>query len=361
MGEKPLRHWCKYYGSEILRYEDCFACPHPHQVFSNYISCHNITNKYDRTVNIILPKDSFGTPAIDFDNKTILIHRGGGGLGDLLMITIAVKALKRKYPNSTIIFQAAPQYIPVLENNIYINKVIGLNTDLKSDIKIDLSNPCPAMNYEARHSPEIKKHRIDIFCDFFQITSTNKKPVFVLTQDEVKYAKEFLYQRGFLGKKKIGIALRSNELKRDWPRQYNLQLIDLLIKNGFSPVIFDAEADNAVYKNNVLNICGLNIRFVASILNFCNLLICPDCGLAHLAGALDIKILGLFGPTVPELRLSTYNADWIWLKDACKKKGMSWLWEIFLCTNRSKDGSESACRCKASRRIIIPISNDKPI
>ena len=310
---KHVIFWCDYFKKDLFRYQDCLNCPMPHEVFSEYISCRHIVWKHKREVNTILPKDPSKFPPFDLDNKTVLIYRGGGGLGDLLMITVAVKLLKEEFPSSTIIFQVAPQYIPVLENNPYIDKIIDLKTEIKTDFKIDFSNPCPAASYEAEHNPKIKKHRIDLFCEWVRIKPEGDNPVFVLTEDELAEGKEFLEWEDFsVNAWRVGIALRAGEAWRSWPMNFNLELIDLLLKNDITPVVFDNDSRMAVNKEGVANVCGKPIRFAASVLKFCDLLVTPDGGLAHLAGALDVPILGLFGPTDPMYRISTYeNAYWI--------------------------------------------------
>jgi len=311
----------------------------PHQVFPEYISCPHIVWKHKREINTILPKDPSMYPPFDLDNKTVLIYRGGGGLGDLLMITVAVKLLKQTYPTSTLIFQVAPQYMPVLENNPYIDKIIDLKTKIKTDFKIDFSNPCPAASYEVKHNPKIKKHRIDLFCEWVKVKPEEKdNPVFVFTEDELIEAYKFLQKQNASEMWKVGIALRAGEVWRSWPINYNLQLIDLLLQNNITPVIFDNEEKMAINKKSVINICGKSIRFAASILKFCDLLVTPDGGLAHLAGALDVPILGLFGPTDPIYRISTYKATWIVKPESCPYKKMPcWYYPPKYCGGTEKE------------------------
>ncbi len=67
---------------------------------------------------------------------------------------------------------------------------------------------------------------------------------------------------------------------------------------------------------------------MATIVHKLDLLLCPDSGLAPLAGAIGTKVLGLFGPTNPMMRLSSYDADWVWLEKTCKECPC---WYIFPC------------------------------
>ena len=262
--------------------------------------------------------------------KTILVWRNTGGLGDIVMHSVIARRLKEKYPRSYIIYQVPEEYMVIPQHNPYVDKVQVVESpfiDGGFDITVKLSNPCPAAVYESIKEPNIMKHRIDLFLEAAGLDGGDRRLIYWVEDDEKRKAEEFLKEKKALEGIKIGFELRSAENRRDWKDWRKLaELIKKEIKNS-KIFIFDHDPKSA-WKNGAINVCGWKIEDMTPIVQKLDLLICPDSGLTHLAGALGTKILGLFGPTNPLMRLNSYNADWIWLEKTCKKCPC---WYIFPC------------------------------
>ena len=207
-------------------------------------------------------------------------------------------------------------YRPLLENNLYIDDIIGLNEDVKKDIFISYSNLCPAGVYEHHHNRSIFKSRIDIFCEYLGFNPIDKTPVFCLKDEEIKQGVEFFSNLGVQKKpsvkKKVGIALSAAEIWVSWTREGNLDLIKLLVKKGYVPVIFTMESQSPVNIEGVINVHGKPIREMASIFKDCDIAVTQDGGMMHMAAALGIPQICLLGPTDPKYRVAMYkDAHWI--------------------------------------------------
>lgn len=104
----------------------------------------------------------------------------------------------------------------------------------------------------------------------------------------------------------IGAANGAKTAKR-WPIEYFSKLITLL-ENRFPNYALVTVGDKGDYEHfvkplhtnhpRVINTAGLTkIDEIAAILRRAKLLICHDSGLMHLANALDIPLIALYGPT----------------------------------------------------------------
>jgi len=64
---------------------------------------------------------------------------------------------------------------------------------------------------------------------------------------------------------------------------------------------------------NSMMVKNLNVRQIAGLMVNCDLVLCQDSSVLHLAGALDVPTVSLFGPTHPAARINHYpNAVAIW-------------------------------------------------
>ena len=347
-GIKSSRYLCNYHNKPLFSYEDCFGCTQKHHNFSKYIACDYIRLENNPIQHVALPKDYKFEP-FTFNGKRILIERTDKGLGDLLTITVAVKELKRQFPSCHVIFKVPEHYRALLENNPYIDDIIGLHENVEKDFFVSYSNLCPAGVYEHYHNRSIFKSRIDIFCEHLGLYPKDKTPVFCLKDEEIKQGAEFF--NGVSAKKKVGIALSAAEIWVSWTREGNLNLINLLIEKGYIPVIFTMKDQSPVNIDGAINVHGESIRKMASIFKNCDIAITQDGGMMHMAAALGIPQIGLFGPTNPEYRISQYkNSHWIVKHEGICPLGYdnnTYCWYYPLCSVSKKHPS--------GRTDIVPI------
>jgi len=101
----------------------------------------------------------------------------------------------------------------------------------------------------------------------------------------------------------IGIELRCAEKWRDYP--YMDVVAKELLNLGFNVYVFDLEYGLRI--NGINNIVGQSLRTVMQYIANMDLMICPDSGLMHIAGALDVPMLAIVAPTDFATRLQSYN------------------------------------------------------
>lgn len=303
LSEITKQYICDFHKKELFSHIDCLKCNQPHHNFPKCIACNHIKLKTDPIHNVVLPKDYKFEP-LNFEGKRLLIERTDRGLGDLLTITVAVKELKRQFPSVYVIFKVPRHYRPVLENNPDIDKIINLDEDIENDVFVSYSKPCPAGVYEHYHNRDIFKSRVDIFCEHLGFSTTDKTPVFCLRDKEKEEGRDFFRK---CTKKKVGVALAAGEIWVSWTRKGNLELIKLLIKKGYVPVVFTMDSQEPVNIEGAIDVHGKPIRYMAAIFNCCDIAITQDGGMLHLAAALGVPQICLFGPTNPKCRITMYK------------------------------------------------------
>ena len=130
--------------------------------------------------------------------------------------------------------------------------------------------------------------------------------------EEMSWADGFLKEQG-VGYKEtvIGIApggggsWGTDAYRKQWPKEKFAAVAgSLVVKYGLKIILFGSEEDEVIcsfigsrVKKNIINTCGvLNIERFAELLKRCLVLITNDGGPLHMACALGVKTISIFGP-----------------------------------------------------------------
>ncbi|MBI5199208.1 MAG: glycosyltransferase family 9 protein [Nitrospirae bacterium] len=273
-------------------------------------------------------------------------------MGDTLLSTPAIRALREVFPEARITSFVSPVAKEILLNNPNINRLIdypgrinlpfffrlpGILRDLRRerfDISIVLDSNDPeagTFSYlsgapirvgwqESQLSflfniPVVKRveglHVVDIkfkTLEALGINAHERKPEIFLTMEEERRADEILKKEGLLKDKIFGIHPFGAKRNRWWPEEYVILLSNYLFeKYGFKTIIFGgkkevtfAERISSRIKERPFVATGkVGIRESAALIKRCSFLICPDSGPMHLAQAVGIPTIALFGPADP--------------------------------------------------------------
>jgi ADP-heptose:LPS heptosyltransferase len=242
--------------------------------------------------------------------KKILITRAMGGIGDLLMMTPAIHALKIKYPDSEINLAIPRRYFPVFEGNDDV-ELIDIDGDFFTHLHFhkwyNLTD-CPAARKESMTAPKVKKSRIDIFAsamniNFLSRSKISRKPRYFLSAEELRFASQFRSNHDLNEKTVIGVQLHSDETYRDYPL---MEKLVMKLAEKYAVLIFDNETINGFEFKNIIKVQNLPIRKAFAIAHKCNAIIAPDSSFIHFAAAFDIPTIALFGPIDGKVRTKHY-------------------------------------------------------
>lgn len=289
------------------------------------------------------------------DMKRILI-RGVNWVGDAIMTTPAVAAVRENFPDAHIAVLAKKWVAPVYAEHPAVDEVIVLDKDgphkgikglfriageirkKRFDLAVLFQNAIEAalivrlagvpvrmgydtdargflLNRKVKLRPEDKKiHETEYYLRILTRSGLKgewSKPVFHLSPDAVQQALNVL--------KDVGIPADSFILglapgaaygpAKQWPAERYAAAADRILeeKNG-SAVIFGSKGEAQVAETlqnhmtrRVVNLAGeTDLTTAAALIKTCGLFLTNDSGLMHMAAAVDAPIVAIFGSTNPE-------------------------------------------------------------
>lgn len=243
-------------------------------------------------------------------SESILITRAMGGIGDLLMMTPGIHALKRKYPGREIHLAIPKRYFSVFNGNgdVVLLDIEKDRFNFEAYHKWFNLTDCPAARVEARTAPRVKRSRIDIFAGALgiygpRLWEMDRRPRYVLSEEDKEFREAFWQRHGLIGKEVIGIQLHADEIYRDYPHME--QLVRKLARHK-TVLVFDAKPIKGYDFENVIKVDSYNIRQAFALVSRCNAIVAPDSAFVHLSAAFNIPCVALFGPIDGEVRTKHY-------------------------------------------------------
>lgn len=273
-------------------------------------------------------------------NKILIIRLSS--LGDILLSTPVIRALKSKYPQMQIDFLCKKSYKDVLQNNPYLTNVFifekkgakrealierlvkegyDLAADLQNNFRsrsINLKLPCEKVRFRKKSFQKflLVKFKINLlentpqipyrYAGIFQDLQLDEKGL-----DLVSNIRSFTE---LSDDKYIGIAPGSKHFTKMWPKDYFIELCGLLVSAGYKIIILGGRNDIeicceiALKVTGSLNLCNSNnILQTVADMKRCLAVICNDSGLMHAACAAGIPVLAFYGSTVREFGFFPYK------------------------------------------------------
>jgi tetratricopeptide (TPR) repeat protein len=239
-----------------------------------------------------------------------LVTRAMGGIGDLLMMTPGLHAVKLKYPDDEIHLAIPKRYFPVFEGNPDVTLLDIEHDEFIPDAYarwINLTD-CPAARIESRTAPRVKRNRIDLFAGTLGIgwhhrRNMEKRPRYAVSAAESMFRIRFWNEHGLQQQRVIGVQLCSDEVYRDYPHMDELVAS---LARICSVILFDTEPIEGFDYPNVVKVGGLPMRQAFALLSGCNGVVAPDSSFVHLAAAFDIPTVALYGPVDGKVRTMDY-------------------------------------------------------
>ncbi len=275
--------------------------------------------------------------------KILFIHTWG--LGDLIILTPALKALKEKYPDCQIDFlitEKAAKF-PINKCNL-INKIYHCKNDLKDFLKLvpqirkekydyglattgisprksqlflallNIKYPIGEFRekklklvFKEQHKFDPNIHRLDSnlkLLSKFLPPDIQRKTLFCLDKEDFAFADNFILDNNLVGKKLFGIHPGCNKKSfyRRWPVEHYIGLIKLLQKNNNLNLILFIGPDEIELGKEISDQTGIvlasdcSMYQTAALLSKCDYFLNSDSGLGHVASCFDAELFIIFGP-----------------------------------------------------------------
>lgn len=129
-----------------------------------------------------------------------------------------------------------------------------------------------------------------------------REPCFHLTEEEERFADEYLTQQGIgKGDFLVGIHAGARSPVRQWG-EVNFGVVAERLRTEFPIKVLwfqDPNQKPSIKDGNDFPRPSLPLRQFMAVLSRCRLLICNDSGPMHIATALNVPVVAVFGPTEP--------------------------------------------------------------
>ena len=282
-------------------------------------------------------------------NKILVIRVDG--IGDLLNSTPAIALLRENYPSAEITVLARPLNAPVLIGNPDVDRllifdrngkhrgvsaqlqfyrqlrrekfqlVVAMQTAMWSHLVAFLSGATYRLGrYQKRFRSTLthawrgqyqkgETHEVDRNLELVRLICKGegkRKLVFHLLPDEIAAAKAHLASCSitpdtFL----IGIHPGGSSFDKRWPEKQYAELADRLSHQYNAKILLLRGPDEAELVRDIqeamesfaIPYAPESIRDLGALLACCDLVVCNDSGPMHLAAALDVPMVAIFGPT----------------------------------------------------------------
>ncbi len=274
-------------------------------------------------------------------------------IGDVLVSTPAIRALRKANPQAWISVMVAPAAYQAVQLNPDINEVLVYdkranwwrqfqlwrqlrlrNFDLA--IIAHCTNPVNWLVFLAgiperigharragylltRPLPNVKvlgeKHEAEYVVDLVRILgaeSVEIKPHFYFDEEDARFALTMMKKMGINGKRPVvAVHAGSSSPSKCWPKEYFAKLVErlagrkdiqVILVGGTNEMALSQEIVPAGLENQVVDFTGLlNLRELGAVLARCALLVSADSGPVHVAVGVGTSNVTIFGRSRPGL------------------------------------------------------------
>lgn len=217
----------------------------------------------------------------------------------------------------------------------------------QADLHFDFNTPCVDYEWGAMRSPEgIQKSRTQVWCDFADVQPSTMLPQYVVDKHERKWATKLYQERGLDPAKVVGVGVNACDEKRAMGRAKVAEICDRLHNAGLQPVVLDATVN--IDGHPAFN--GMRLSETMALIEQMKLVISVDSGILHMAGALKVPVIGIFGPTDAFMRMGPYVGSAI---NSRHLMPCAPCWYDFPCLHNSNPTKPFACLHKITAEMIV--------
>jgi heptosyltransferase-2 len=279
-------------------------------------------------------------------------------LGDVILCTPLIKALRELFPDAFISFLLIPETKEVLGNNPYLNEILiydkrkkkGIGSflqimgkikerkfdlaviphrSLRSALLAYLSGIPQRIGFDKSAGFFLFTHQIVYplnvhevdrnlsLLSNFNVHLSDISPELFPSSEDFSYARQLLHDSGIKEEDKIvGIAPGSVWATKRWLPKRFAEVSDLLIKKAGAKVVFLGSQDdkklcleivNMMTEKPVILADRTDILQSAAIISFCKVILSNDSAPVHIASAMRIPVVAIFGSTIPEFGFAPYG------------------------------------------------------
>ncbi|MCF6155040.1 MAG: glycosyltransferase family 9 protein [Candidatus Brocadia sp.] len=277
--------------------------------------------------------------------KHILIIRPGA-IGDIIVTLPTLRAIRDHFPSAKIEVMGYPPLLEIIKRRFYADAVSRFDqSDIAHLFMKDTKIPTPLMkrfsgmdliisfvsdkdrifsgnleatgarcviHYNPFPSGDERIHIVDHLLKSLDTLgiSSYKIPKVFLHDEDMRFSDDFIRDR-IVVSKKILVAIHpgSGSRQKCWPVERFAALMDWLNSEMEAQIfIVSGPADGEIVeelktkvKNNFTLVDHFSLPKLAAVIRRCNLFLGNDSGITHLAAAMGVHTVAIFGPTDPNI------------------------------------------------------------
>lgn len=245
----------------------------------------------------------------------VCVVRRVGGIGDVLMVTPALRQLKKDFPSLHITYAIDMHttgnnvYYELMKNAPFVDSLVDARFVQHGsyDAVVDVSSVC--LRFERSDLPPI--NRVDLFGRAMGVRHISDRCSWYKPLGQELAIADLLYApHKALGKRIVVLHTASMEEKRCWPIEKYVSLVERALVDKF-PVVFVAlDFNNKLGSwskySNCIDASNTNVREMSALISEADFFVGPDSGPMHIAGAVGTKSFVIFGSVPPAARINYY-------------------------------------------------------
>lgn len=285
-------------------------------------------------------RDFIGVPGQMKPCTSILFGRTGG-LGDLTLLTPVLREIKRRWPSVKIGVASIRDLQQSIQNLPFIDEL------LPYPVPVETANAYDGwvwLENAIENNPDAKElHSVDVVAKFIGLTlpdDCDKKQAYVVTPKERADVHE-AYPR-LPGVRRLCIQPKASAVCRTYTKTG--QVIAKFLEKGWEVFLLGREGEFKTEPKPGLRCVtdDWTFRHRAALVETCDCLLAPDSSLTHVAGALGVPCVALYGPFPWQVR-TKYTPTTVTLT---RKEGFS----CSPCFHHEKPGRKFPANCPTKEK-----------
>jgi len=209
-------------------------------------------------------------------------------IGDVLMTTPIVRAVKEKYPNTPIIYETkCPQ---LLHGNPYIKRIVE-SAPGTFDIKI-----------RPRYEDSFNENAIDAMAKTSGVKIDSRRmEIYLPTEPMPDFGGPF-----------VVVHTGKSWISRTWPIDRFVMVMSWIVTHGYRVIIVGNEVTDLVHWPGVFDMRGVSFALVTSFMRIASFFVGIDSAPANIAKAVGCPAFVIYGCVHPETRYADSTEYPIW-------------------------------------------------
>jgi ADP-heptose:LPS heptosyltransferase len=263
-----------------------------------------------------------GIPCQAFNHTcTSILFGRTGGLGDLTLLTPVLREIKRRWPSVKIAVASIRELQQSIQNLPFIDELLAYPVTVE---KAEQYDGWVWLENAIENNPDAATlHSVDAVAKFIGLElpeDCDKKQAYVVTEKERQWA-QWAYPR-IGGTRRLCVQVCASARCRTYPQKKMQEVVGAMLEKGWEVFLLGAPGEikaDATRPGLRVVSDGANFRQRAALIETADCVLAPDSSLTHIAGALDVPCVALYGPFPWQVR-TKYNLR---TKALTRKEGFS--------------------------------------